>query len=169
MKDNKQNQEVCKNLSFITNEEDRKTIKDIAQKAKLSALDTKAFYDIFIKNIHNLFFKALQKSSATLTDSELIFFNKTYNFLLQKGKEPNFLCKNFVRLGKLLSDDNDFDTNPLLGLESTSYEVALKQRAELLSNKESLEALNDKFHVRHQDVLTKLNSLNAIISKSQTK
>ncbi len=163
MKD-KQNNEEYKNLSFIKNQEDKKAIKEII--AKLNMGEAKSLYGIFIKNIHGLFFKLLLKSAKSLTNNDLIFFNKTYSFLLQEDKSNEGVCKGFIKLGKLLSDDNDFDTNPLLGLESTSYEIALKQRAELLSNKDSLEALNDKFHVQHNNVLTKLNSLNTIIAKA---
>ncbi len=81
---------------------------------------------------------------------------------IQDIDEITFLNK-MVDLGKLLSEDEMFSSN------RESFEMspseARKIRLKLTSQKDVMEALNNKGNIRHKEVLAYINSLNEIIAR----
>lgn len=78
--------------------------------------------------------------------------------------EITFLNK-MVDLGKLLSEDNMISSSQE-SLDLSPNE-AKKLRLQLASQKDLMEALNNKGHIRHKEVIAYINDLNKIIARDK--
>ncbi len=146
-------------------QEDKEQFLKVLESLKSTDLKTVLeLLTIFKANLLNLYSASLKQEATKLNGEELLMFNKGFDFVFKNKENHNH--KNFIKLGKLISEDDTLESNKPIALKQLSYEGALKQRENLLANKDFVEALNNKFHVKHESALSKLNNLNSIIAKA---
>ncbi|MDR0484453.1 MAG: hypothetical protein LBH40_04180 [Alphaproteobacteria bacterium] len=116
--------------------------------------------DLILQKLENLWGEDLDKN-LLLSKRGLAWIGLDEETQTGDFNEIVFLNK-MVDLGKLLSEDeivssnwNDFSLSP---------SEAKKLRLKMTSQKDILEALNNKGNIRHKDVLSQINRLNEIIA-----